>query len=297
MRANRRKVIFSLSTIPPRFDSIGKVLTDLLGQTLRPDEIRLNLTRSYRRFPGEVPSLPPLPEGITVHWSDTDYGPATKVLPTVAAYRGQDVEILFCDDDQIYAPRLAQTLLSRRAKHPDSCITGLGYRFDERPPNARYFDVALPAPAAKRWHKGVEYRLWRAASLGFWKPGKYRPRDGHVHVLEGFGGTLVRPGFFSPDVFDIPEILWTVDDPWLSGQMTRLGVPILAVSDRALRETQQEVHDRHPLGEFSHLAHDRLAADTLCIDYFRQVHGIWQGRREAGPDPSREDIMSLLGHA
>ncbi|MBF9060883.1 glycosyltransferase family 2 protein [Rhodobacterales bacterium HKCCSP123] len=296
MPSARRKLIISLSTIPPRFDAVGAVLRDLLAQTVRPDEIRLNLARSYRRFPGALPSLPPLPEGVTVHWSDIDHGPATKVLPTLAAYRGQDVEILFSDDDQSYAPRLAEILLSRRAAHPHSCITALGYRLDERKPPWRYLQVALPQPPAERRRKGFDYRLRRAASLGLWKP-RPRTRDGHVHVLEGYGGTLVRPGFFPPEVFDIPDILWTVDDPWLSGHITRMGVPILQVRDFPLRRTRAEIHRRNPLGKFSHRAHDRLAADTLCIDYFRQVHGIWQGVREAGPDPSPTDIHTLLAAA
>lgn len=277
----KRKLILSLSTIPPRFQFIQRTLRTLLEQTLRPDEIRLNLCRSYRRFPGEVPGLPPLPEGVSVRWGEIDYGPATKVLPTIADHRGQDVEILFCDDDQAYRPELVETLVSRRALHPDSCICGRGYNLSERPKGHRYFVTGGHKPRAVLRKKGLWYRALRTASLGLWKPPP-RLQDGHVDILEGFGGALVRPGFFPDEVFDIPDILWTVDDPWLSGHLTRRQVPILAVNQPVIARTDKAMHKLNPLGKFVHKSVGRLEADTRCIDYFRETYGIWPGRSEVG---------------
>ncbi len=60
----------------------------------------LCLPRSYRRFPGPV-IPPPLPAGVTLLWSDWDFGPATKLLPTLRAF--PDAPIAYCDDDCLYA--------------------------------------------------------------------------------------------------------------------------------------------------------------------------------------------------
>lgn len=275
--------VISLTTIPPRFSKIGATLQDLLRQDVKIDEIRLNIARHYRRFPGALPSLPPLPEGITVHLCDHDYGPATKLLPTLADHRGRNTEILFCDDDQPYEPGWARRLLEARKTQPDSCIVGKGYDLESRRPGHRYFIEDAPQPRAKRRPKGLGYRLWRAATLGLHKPRPY-VADGHVHILEGYRGALVRPAFFPPEVFDIPDILWTVDDPWLSGHLTRNRVPIWMLANARAYPAAYSAHFTHRLGAFVYKAHDRLAADSACIDYFRETYGIWPGRKEA-PTP------------
>ena len=94
-----KPLIISLTTIPPRMAMIGPTLRALLAQTANVSEIRLNIARKYRRFDFDPATIPSYPEGIRVCLVDEDFGPATKVLPTVRAHAGEDVEILFCDDD------------------------------------------------------------------------------------------------------------------------------------------------------------------------------------------------------
>jgi len=79
------KLVISLTTIPSRMHLIAPTLRDLLAQTANVAEIRLNIPHRYRRFPDTDISLPDFPKGITVVRVDEDYGPATKVLPTVQA--------------------------------------------------------------------------------------------------------------------------------------------------------------------------------------------------------------------
>ncbi|KUF09425.1 hypothetical protein [Pseudoponticoccus marisrubri] len=89
--------VISLTSIPPRFSAIGPTLESLLAQGA--DRVVLALPRHYRRFPGPM-KPPPLPGGVTLLWSDTDFGPATKLLPALRAY--PQAEITYCDDDVIY---------------------------------------------------------------------------------------------------------------------------------------------------------------------------------------------------
>lgn len=221
-------LVISLTTIPSRMNQIGPTLRDLLAQKADVAEIRLYIPRQYRRFDFDpATDLPDLPDGVTLCITDEDFGPATKVLPAVRDFAGQDVEILFCDDDQPYRSDWAQRFLDARKNHPGACIVEKGYDLDTRPPGARYHLENRPQPRAIARRKGVAYRLFRLLTLTSIKPKPYIV-DGFVDVLEGYRGAMVRPDFFPPETFDIPEILWTVDDPWLSGQMTRHKRPDLA---------------------------------------------------------------------
>ena len=44
------------------------------------------------------------------------------MLPAVKEYQGQDVNILFCDDDKVYDPDWAQRFLDASTEHPNHCI-------------------------------------------------------------------------------------------------------------------------------------------------------------------------------
>ncbi|MCY4308645.1 MAG: hypothetical protein OXC57_10275 [Rhodobacteraceae bacterium] len=58
-RAMKDKVVISLSSIPPRFKDLGKVLKCLLDQDHQADEIQLFIPRYYRRFPQHAFAPPP----------------------------------------------------------------------------------------------------------------------------------------------------------------------------------------------------------------------------------------------
>lgn len=104
--------IVSLTAIPPRFNELMPTLLSLKAQKhVNIREIRLDLPKSYRRFPFDpATDLPDLPDWVTLHLHDQDYGPATKILPAAQAYAGQDVLLFFCDDDQQYEPDLLYKL-------------------------------------------------------------------------------------------------------------------------------------------------------------------------------------------
>jgi hypothetical protein len=293
MTTTQRPFVISLTTTPPRIDKIAPTLRDLLNQTAKPIEVRLNLCRNYRRFPGEQVSTDSLPEGITVRWQDEDFGPATKVLPALRDYQGQDIDILFCDDDQKYERDWAAKFLAARQEHPDKCLVGKGYDLDDRPVGHRYLRDFENLPRAKRREKGRIYRLARAASLLAYKPQPY-VESGYVDILEGYRGVMVRPSFFDEQVFDIPDILWTVDDPWLSGHLTRRGVPIWLVQPASILKSPYGAHYTHRLGKFVYRDHGRLAADNACIEYFRNNYGIWPGQHEAPRADYKRPIFHWL---
>ena len=108
------RYVVSLSSVPPRFRDLEPGLRSLLNQTIPPEQVILYLNRHYSRFPDWDGTLPEVPEGVEVRMVDEDYGPATKLLPALEDFAEEDVEILFCDDDQIYPPYLAEELFKAR---------------------------------------------------------------------------------------------------------------------------------------------------------------------------------------
>lgn len=268
------QLVISLTAIPPRFPYLSQTLQSLLDQTAEVASVNLYLPRRYRRFEWDPSVLPPVPAGVQIRLVDEDLGPATKVLPAVREYRGQDVSILFCDDDKVYDRDWAQRFVDSSRSHPGCCIVEEGGDVCNYSSHSHRGDRQ---PRSGRRPKDMGYRLRRLASLGLWKPRK-NVGSGYVDMLEGWGGVLVRPEFFTDAAFDIPEVLWMVDDIWLSGQLALNDVPIWLNAEDARRTkgNTNEVKEAS-LRKLVHEGHGRTEANQACVDYFRQTYHIWGG--------------------
>lgn len=275
-------LIVSLSSIPPRFDKLGPTLDCLLRQTAKIDRIIVYIPAQYRRFPDWDRVLPEVPEGVEIHRCEADLGPATKVLYAAREFRGQDIDILLCDDDRRYKPHWAKAFVDARADHPDACIAIAGFEAD------RYGQSQMkdrPQPRAKRSSRAWNLRFQAQMVWEFLFPPVQRKylreptralykTSGYVDCFEGFGGALVKPDFFDDAAFQIPEVIWAVDDVWLSGNLARKGVPIWALADQ--HDTQ---HTPAGVYEALHKAQiegaDRDDANKAAIAYFRDTYGLW----------------------
>lgn len=99
-------------------------------------------------------------------------------------------------------------------------------------------------------------------------------KPGYVDCFEGFGGALVRPEFFDDPAFDIPDVIWAVDDVWLSGNLARNGVPIWALAGQHdTQHTPAGVYDALHKAQIE--GADRDAANKAAISYFRDTFGLW----------------------
>lgn len=270
--SDQGKTVISLTSIPPRFHHLETCVGSLLNQSARIDEVVVYIPKTYRRFPQDF-ALPVLPEGAQLRIVADDLGPATKVLPAVRDYDGTDTRILFCDDDRIYDPDWAKRLISASDDHPDCAIASMGHRVSDFEPFAHTTDRF---PTARFIQKDVSYRLKRVVSLGGWKP-KRIVQSGYTDILCGWAGCLVRPEFFVAEDHAIPDVLWTVDDFWLSGCLNKNGVPIWlegfagsTSEDRPLDGT-----DASALRGYSYNGYDRMAANRLCIAHFQEKYAIW----------------------
>lgn len=255
--------IISLTTIPPRMDRIGDTLASLLNQSLTPDRVILNIPKTYRRAAYHYDVLPTVPSGVEVMESDIDYGPATKLLPTLRAFAGQDVNIAFCDDDRLYPRDWLRTLVDNAKRHPNECITVSGGLISQIEAYYRYINRPQPAFLAPLYRRIYALKKRRPV------PG------GRADIVGGFGGVLVRPSFFDDDVFAIREEFITLDDTWISGHLARSGVPI-RIAEGAEIPAARDVADVSSLKDFKRGAMNQNAIDVACIQYFREIYGIWK---------------------
>ncbi|MBV9549258.1 MAG: glycosyltransferase family 2 protein [Alphaproteobacteria bacterium] len=274
-------LIVTLSSIPPRFSTLGPTLESLIAQTAKPDRILLYIPRQYRRFPGWNGNLPLVPAGVEIKRCD-DLGPTTKVLPAAFELGDHDCSLFFCDDDRLYQRDLLAHFLAAQKQHPDCCIASAGK------------DAYCISPGSKvRSIEPRPVRRWRSTDLGFqvrylmqdlWAgrarkefpepPRKVFKCPGYVDLFEGFGGVLVKPNFFERSDAEIPPVMWTVDDVWLSGMLARKNIPIWVIAQ--VMEPQETK---------SHLAaalHTSIVdgatqgdAEILTVNYLRKTYGIW----------------------
>ncbi|WJS85050.1 glycosyltransferase family 2 protein [Paracoccus sp. TOH] len=258
-------LVITLSSIPSRFAELGPTLRSVLNQQVPPDQVRLYIPRRYRRFPDWDGALPEVPRGVSIHRTDEDFGPATKILPAVRDFAGQDCELLLCDDDRIYDRGWTARFLAARRAHPDCVIAEAGGFVPGHEGTVQ--------PRALPRRKGWGYRLLRLATLGLHKPAPWLG-SGHVDIFKGYGGAMLRPAFMPDSAFDIPELLWTVDDPWLSGNLALNGVRIW-LNAEGITPGERRVARCDALLHFSWQGKGRGPANGACYDWFRQNRGIW----------------------
>jgi hypothetical protein len=279
--------IISLSTIPPRFGLIGAALASLLAQKARPEAIRLYIPRRYRRFGDYDGSLPAVPDGVTIVQVDDDLGPATKVLYAARDLRGQAVDILYCDDDRCYLPDWSTRLLRTRAARPGDAVAAAGrsvasLNLPDYGPKPQ--PQAVPAPFGKD-QMGYQLRLlWSGvrrlagAPVTLSAPFKTIARSGYVDIAEGFAGVAIRPDFLDDMAFEIPPVLWSVDDVWLSGVMARLGVRIWAEAGANRSQAVLAAGSTRPLFREVIEGANRDDANMACARHLQRTYGIWGGR-------------------
>lgn len=275
--------VISLSSIPPRFGTLGAVLASLVGQSAQLTEVRLNIPKTYRRFPDDSFSLPEVPDGVKIIRVDEDLGPATKVLPTLEEYAGTQMPVIFCDDDRVVHKDWAANLLNASKMRPEMCLCNAGFDVDIIPgvsPKRTDEDQrAVPKPSAYDF----PYKLQRARQtfLNLFRSEKLRKPhrinnfnpQGLVDVFEGCGGVLIKPGFLDPTVHEMPDKVWMHDDIWMSAMAAKAGTKIWANNGylpRAVREAEVEA-----LYDATIDGMDRHALNLYLVRFIQQHYGVW----------------------
>ena len=211
-RASSDKVVVTLTTIPSRIEYLAPTIASLLDQSVRVDEISLNIPRRSRK--GHKYILPKWFEDVgvlKVHRVPKDLGPGTKILPTLKREQ-KDTIIIAVDDDNIYASTMIQRLVEEFEHYgKQRAISNFGIRMSK---------------PTKTPSDGFRYKF----PFKYDRIAKSFSGRREVDFLQGCSGFLVTKRMFPKQVHDMeagPKEAINVDDMWLSGWLHMNHVPIM----------------------------------------------------------------------
>jgi hypothetical protein len=209
----QREVYVSMTTSPKRIESIEKTINCMLGQTLKPTRIILNLPTIFKRDNSTFGNLPqfitnnPL---IKVNFTE-DIGPATKILPSVRLATNPEAFILSVDDDIYYPPDLLRQYVETAESFDRDVVVSNSFRM----PGARNI-----------CNKAKECAPLR-------------------NLLEGYAGVLYRQRYLADMDYSIlfdrekADACYRGDDYFLSNHIHKKKIPIIALPERRFEEMKK----------------------------------------------------------
>ena len=117
----------SLTSIPPRFETLEKTIRSINSQIKKPQKIFLNIPLKYKRYPDskyDISRLEIIFENLKIIRCK-DYGPGTKLLGSLEYLMDYDYVVLI-DDDHIYNKDNTEILNKVLNTTPDSIIIFYG---------------------------------------------------------------------------------------------------------------------------------------------------------------------------
>ena len=199
------RIVVSLSTLPSRIQGIKPTLQSILDNTVAADAIYLNLPEYSKReacryeIPENLTDISPI---VKINRVREDYGPVTKLYPTLEVETDPETIIICIDDDLVYDPRLIERLIQASDYYGGEqtiCIRGWNYI-----KIANRFTLPLYTP--------------------FWG-------SRNVKVLQCYMGVLYKRKFFNDlELFKKYMSLrpcFTTDDIMISNYLSKVGVKIL----------------------------------------------------------------------
>jgi hypothetical protein len=259
-----KKIVVCLTTIPSRVKYLERTLKSIQNQSIKPSSIELNIPHKYRRSDIGQIELASIPEAFDTYRCE-DYGPATKLIPTLERHCSSDTLIIYCDDDRIYHKDWIKRLVSTYQANPGCCIFEIGADLPY------YWQLA---------NKNWLYRLKRIASLGVWKP-KNKIHD--VDIVQGFGGVLVTSQMFDSSVVPLPDCFSFTYDIWFSAKLAQAGIETKWSGALAHELSQAVTENGNDIGrlngslivtEFNGLGRNKL--DSISISYAIENLGVWR---------------------
>lgn len=261
---NRHRVVITLSTIPERIDLLGPTIGSLLDQTVRVDEICVNVPYVSRKgIAYKIPKWLSKLKSVTVHRVEKDEGPGTKLLPTLRREKlkweeayNHETKIITIDDDNIYHSSLVKSLLDEFDKHntgKDSnrvAITNFGIKLRDR--------GQLPTIPSRVIH--------------FFNSGR------EVDLLQGFSGFVLVPSMFPKEVYEIkncPKEAISVDDVWFSGWLKVNGVKIRSLGKTWRRMPLLNLGEMRETPSLVKNENKGFRSDQIVLTWFSKTHKVW----------------------
>ena len=212
-KVSNSRVVISMTSIPERLDYIKPVLNSLFKQTMKVDEIALNIPYTSRKgvkyeIPGWMQQMDKREDiPLKIHRVDEDEGPGTKILPTLRREK-YDTLVIAVDDDNIY---------------PSKMVENLVYEFDRygRKRAITNYGMVMKKPTTGPL---PQFPFKYNRILSTMSPSR------EVDFVQGCTGFIVTPAMFPDQALNIkngPKEALTVDDIWISGWLKMKKVKIM----------------------------------------------------------------------
>jgi hypothetical protein len=114
------RVVISFTTTPERISKLKPMLNSIIDQTVRVDQIALNIPYKSNGKSYEIPEE--YKDVLTIFRSEKDYGEGGKYIPTLLREGECGTKIIYLDDDQVYGKDLIETLVDASNSDPDKAI-------------------------------------------------------------------------------------------------------------------------------------------------------------------------------
>lgn len=112
-KASKKKVVLSINTSPDNIKNIRPMLDSLLDQTVKVDQIVLNVVNEKEyNIPEDYKKY------MTVFESIKDYNECQSIIPTLMREKETDTIIICINDNQIYGKDFVEFLVSRYDNNP-----------------------------------------------------------------------------------------------------------------------------------------------------------------------------------
>jgi len=214
----KRKIkncIISLTTTPDRISKIRPILISLLDQSYAVEEIRINVP--YKSCKGKeyiIPDWLNKLKSVKIYRTNKDWGPATKLIPTLLDVK-QNKKIIVVDDDVIYGYYTIETL------------NNYYHKFNK----VNKYNVVKNKTAITMYGDVINEKYDTDNSL---KTRIVNYVTGHTFtdLLRGHSAYLVTPNMFKKELYDysrIPKECFYVDDNYFSAHLKKNNVKILMV--------------------------------------------------------------------
>lgn len=192
------RVIVSLTTIPSRIGLIKPMIESVLEQTYKPDRFVLWIpSRCLKENSQYV--IPPWLSELSVEIGDTvcDYGPATKLIPSLQQEEEPNTRIITLDDDVAYEKHALEEMVQVSETWSDMVFGFMGCRAGPTYIHAEHLDPAVS------WTE--------------------------VEVLGGYRGIIYRRGLLDSSIMrDLLTLLeqgpFVCDDQLFSWNLLRRGI-------------------------------------------------------------------------
>lgn len=126
------RVIISLTTVPNRINTTLKPCLDVLdNMSYENYEIHLNLPKVCKRT-GEnyfIPNFISKYKKVRVFFGVDDYGPATKLVPTIFRSNPDDI-LITVDDDILYEDGFIEAYLDKSIEYPNCVLCFAGVKIE-----------------------------------------------------------------------------------------------------------------------------------------------------------------------